>query len=213
MLSTNKSQLRMGLNELSCLFPINDFRATSYHEVSNRNRYLFYYKNVLYKDMSFITPTIYPNDKVTPILKEYLINPDNSKIDMLDDCMNILLRDCNPIQYAVSISNINSIQLVCNIGQISSSTVINYRSLNKLIPKFKTSLLRGMITIPTAVELARLNDFAQYEIFKTFLANGIDLCNTKVNYRLISIAINTKYLDLKGDLGNNFKNMKDTLYI
>ncbi len=195
MRKTNEQQIRLGLDMISNLLPAKDFREVSYDEVERNNRFLFYYDDLLQINLSYNNPSIPKRAKVIPLLKKYMIN-ENKNIDLIDDYINLLIKDCNPIQYGNSMLRIGSIQTICNIGQISDTTVSSYKSLNKLIPKFKRAVVCGTITIPIAVDLARLDDLSQLEIYKNFLKDRIDLCTVKISYRLLSIAVNRKLLNL-----------------
>ncbi len=202
MRKTTEQKMRFGLNAVSALLPADDFYEVSYCKVESNRKFLFYYDGLLQVNMSYHNPYIPKQARVIPLLKKYM-KIENKNIDLVGDYINLLIRDCNAIQYSNSILAIGDIQTICNVGQISSTTAMNYRSLNKLIPKFKMAVMHGTVTIPVAVDLAKLGDLSQLEIYKDFQKEGIELMYQKVNYRLLFIAVNSKLLELSNELKLN----------
>lgn len=194
MIKTNETKIELGLNIISKLLPDTDFYGAIYSDISNRKRFLYYSENGLHINLSPDNPSIPKHATVVPLLRQYMINR-NKNIELVDDYINILLKDCNPIEYSQSMINISDIQTIHEIGQISFTTINNYKSLSKLIPEFKEAVIRGTITVPIAVDLALLDSLSQLKVYKEFKEEGIDLLVNKVNYRLLAIAVNAKILN------------------
>lgn len=193
MIKTNETKIRLGLDIISKLLPDTDFYGAIYSDIANRKRFLYYYKNGLHINLSPNNPSIPKHATVVPLLRQYMINR-NKNIELVDDYINILLKDCNPIEYSQSMINISDIQTIHEIGRICFTTINNYKSLSKLIPEFKEAVIRGTITVPIAVDLALLDSLSQLKVYKEFKEKGIDLNVHKVNYRLLQVAVNAKIL-------------------
>lgn len=121
---------------------------------------------------------------------------ENIHMDLVDDYINLLLKDCTPMQYSHSMIRISDIMMIKSIAQISETTIANYKSLDRLIPKFKKAVIHGFITVTLAIDLAKLDDLSQYDLYKKLKRNGIDICKNKVDSKLLAIFINEKILSM-----------------
>lgn len=197
-------QINKGLKNLSKILPENRFKRVPYGKVRGINRLLFYNDSILNYNSDFMQDNVSEYTIIRPVLLEYYKLKQDEKsetlqyLSLVNYFIDVLLKDINPLQFAESLQAINSINLACDVGQISSTTVFKYKGLLKLIPQFKEGVKKGVISVSVGYELSRLTPTMQYNVYQLFLTNDIDLSLRKVNYREVLIPAYNYYLNQRG---------------
>lgn len=127
------------------------------------------------------------NEVIRPILTQYYIGDEQNK-RLLYCIHQIVHRRCNCIDYAKSLekcSEFLSTHTILIIGNISSTTFYNYKSLLKLIPVFLNSIRNGRINVYVGFLIARLTEFQQHNLFKSLTDKGFNIEKEAVDSKVV----------------------------